>query len=479
MNAAVLAVGAKLDRYEVLTKLASGGMATVYVARVQGLAGFERLVAVKVLHPSYAHETEFVNMLLDEARLAARIRHPNVVPTLGVSGSETELAGFFIVMEYVEGDSLAGLLSNAHKQVGKLPAPVSLRIVLDALAALGSAHALCDESGKLLNLVHRDVSPHNIIVGSDGLARLTDFGIAKAEDRLTQTREGQIKGKLAYMAPEQAIGMKTDARSDLFAMGVILWECVTGRRLFRGETATATLHKLLRAQIAPPSTYDAALAPLDGLLERALARAPEARFPSAEAFARAIEDVAPQVGGVAAARVVARSVRQCSGSKLAHERALLESARRALQPAGLDQSDAADGVSGTISLPAAAAPVERAEVAAAAVPAQRGLPHAAAASGFFVSPAQPRTDTRARRKTPASAFSPSSRREAWPRRLTHLLLVAALAASAFYVSFRQARSVAEAPAAATGQVTPGLGSEASAPQPSDARPAVRSSPDRR
>jgi serine/threonine-protein kinase len=377
-------------------------------------------------------------MLLDEARLAARIRHPNVVSTLGVSGAATDIAGFFIVMEYIEGDTLAGLLTNAHKVLGKLPVPVALRIVLDALAALGSAHALCDESGKLLNLVHRDVSPHNIIVGSDGVTRLTDFGIAKAEDRLTQTREGQIKGKLAYMAPEQAIGMQTDARSDLFAVGVILWECVMGRRLFRGETATATLHKLLRAEIPAPSSYDPALAPLDALLEQALSRTPEARFASAEAFARAIEAVAPLVGGVATGRAVARSLRQCSGSKLAHERALLESARRSLQPLSERAFSGVAATSGAPALPAAAVQVER------------GLQNTVQASGVFVNPAQRRTPSQGpvQRRTQAPTFSRNSpdshgvRAERSPKRLPRLLLVAALAAGAFYLSFRQARSAA-------------------------------------
>jgi serine/threonine-protein kinase len=325
-----LASGAKLGRYEILAKLAAGGMAIVYVARVQSVAGFERLVAIKVLHANLAHEDEFIRMFLDEARLAASIRHPNVVPTIDISDSEE--AGFFIVMEYIEGDHLGALLSSAHKSEEVLPLPITLRIIADALGGLGAAHDLCDDTGKSLHLVHRDVSPHNIMVGRDGVVRLTDFGVAKAEDRLTHTRDGQVKGKLAYMAPEQAASGQTDLRSDLFSMGVILWECVTGRRLFRAENTGATLHKLLHDVIPVPSSVDPQLAPLDALLGRALAREPAQRFQTAEEFAQAIEDVAPALGGLASLRGVARVVKHHTAGKLKREKKLIDDALRALRP---------------------------------------------------------------------------------------------------------------------------------------------------
>jgi eukaryotic-like serine/threonine-protein kinase len=325
-----LASGAKLGRYEILGKLAAGGMAIVYVARVQSVAGFERLVAIKVLHANLAHEDEFIRMFLDEARLAASIRHPNVVPTIDISDSEE--AGFFIVMEYIEGDHLGALLSSAHKAEEILPLPITLRIIADALGGLGAAHDLCDDSGKSLHLVHRDVSPHNIMVGRDGVVRLTDFGVAKAEDRLTHTRDGQVKGKLAYMAPEQAACGRTDLRSDLFSMGVILWECATGQRLFRAENTGATLHKLLHDVIPAPSSVDPQLAPLDALLGRALAREPAQRFQTAEEFAQAIEDVAPALGGLASLRGVARVVKHHTAAKLKREKKLIDDALRALRP---------------------------------------------------------------------------------------------------------------------------------------------------
>ena len=307
-------------------------MATVYVARVQAVAGFERLVAIKVLHQNLAHEDEFIRMFLDEARLAASIRHPNVVPTIDVSDSKEAGCGYFIVMEYIEGDHLGALLAGAHKAQERLPLPIVLRIVADALGGLGAAHALCDDTGKSLQLVHRDVSPHNILVGRDGVVRLTDFGVAKAEDRLTHTRDGQVKGKLAYMAPEQAASGSTDARSDLFSMGVILWECVTGQRLFRAETTAATLHKLLHAPIPAPSSIDLALAPLDALLAKALAREPAERYQTAEELARAVEEIALAVGGLASMRGVARAVKQHAAAKLKREKKLVDEALRALRP---------------------------------------------------------------------------------------------------------------------------------------------------
>ena len=324
-----LAAGAKLGRYEILAKLAAGGMAVVYVARASGVAGFERLVAIKVLHANLAHEEEFIKMFLDEARLAARIRHPNVVPTIDISDSDE--AGYFIVMDYIEGDHLGQILGAAHKANEKLPVPVTLRIIGDALGGLGAAHDLTDENGKHLHLVHRDVSPHNIMVGRDGVARLTDFGVAKAEDRLTHTRDGQVKGKLAYMAPEQAASGQTDSRSDLFSMGVILWESITGRRLFRAESTAATLHKLLHDEIPAPSTVDPALAPLDGVLQKALARDLAQRYQTAEEFANGIEEAASAVGGMSSLRAVSKAVKQHAAVKIKRDKKLIDDAISSLK----------------------------------------------------------------------------------------------------------------------------------------------------
>jgi serine/threonine-protein kinase len=300
-------------------------MAAVYVGRALGVAGFERLFAVKVLHPHLAHEQEFITMFLDEARLAARIRHPNVVPTIDIS--DTQDAGYYLVMDYIEGDHLGALLQKAYKLGSRLPAPIALRIVADALEGLAAAHALTDETGRRINLVHRDVSPHNVMVSTDGIARITDFGVAKAEVRLmSTTRQGQFKGKLAYMAPEHASTGEADQRSDLFSAGIILWECLTGRRLFRAENQAATLNKICIEPIPMPSAVDPALAVFDPVLERALARDPADRYQTAEEFAEALEGHADLLGGLANQRSVGKLVREYAADKIERDRELIRTA---------------------------------------------------------------------------------------------------------------------------------------------------------
>ena len=315
--------GRQLGRYEILTQLASGGMASVYIARAQGVAGFERLVAIKVLHPHLAYEQEFISMFLDEARLAARIRHMNVVPTLDISDSQGD--GYFLVMEYIEGDHLGALLGRAAKQGERLPRPFVCRVIVDALQGLSAAHRLNDEKGNPLKLVHRDVSPHNILIGTDGIARLTDFGVAKAEVRMASTRAGQFKGKLSYMAPEQASTGTTDQRSDLFSMGIILWESFTGRRLFKGESNAATLNKLLHDPVPKPSELWPDLAEFDEVTVKALQRDPDERFQTAEEFVEALEQAAGRAG-LASTRRVAAVVRQLASEKIESESARVRDA---------------------------------------------------------------------------------------------------------------------------------------------------------
>ncbi len=328
--------GRQLGRYEVLTQLASGGMAAVYVARAKGVAGFERLVAIKVLHPHLAYEEEFISMFLDEARLAARIRHPNVVPTLDIS--DTEGDGFFLVMEYIEGDHFGSVLGAAAKEGERLPTPIVCKVLIDALGGLGAAHELTDENGEPLKLVHRDISPHNVMVGVDGISRLTDFGVAKAEKRLTSTRAGQFKGKLAYMSPEQASSGFADQRSDLFSMGIMLWESLSGRRLFRGENNAATLTKILHEPIPAPSELWDDLAPFDELLAKALHREPDERFQSADEFAAALEQVARANGGIASTRAVGKQVRARLSDKLEAQRERVKDSIRKLGRTDLSEA---------------------------------------------------------------------------------------------------------------------------------------------
>jgi serine/threonine protein kinase len=303
-----------LGRYALYEEIAAGGMATVHFGRLIGPVGFSRTVAIKRLHPQFAKDPEFVSMFLDEARLAARIRHPNVVPTLDVVAVEGEL---FLVMEYIEGESLARVIGAARHAGLRLPIAHAVAILAGTLYGLHAAHEATNERGEPLELVHRDVSPQNILVGTDGVPRVLDFGVAKAAGRLQTTREGQLKGKIAYMAPEQLQGGKIDRRVDVFAAGVVLWEALTGVRLFRGDSDVEVFGKVMQGSVTPPSSLVHDVPPaLDAIVMRALSRAPDDRFESARTMARALErsvtpvpasDVADFVAGIAAASLAARA----------------------------------------------------------------------------------------------------------------------------------------------------------------------------
>src|SRR5271154_2384991 len=205
-----------IGRYLLFGEIASGGMATVHFGRLSGPAGFSRTVAIKRLHPNLAKDPEFVAMFLDEARLAARIRHPNVIPTLDVVATEGEI---FLVMDYVQGESLSRLIRAAVARGERIPPDMVAALMVGVLHGLHAAHEAKSDHGEPLGIVHRDVSPHNILVGTDGAARVLDFGVAKAIGRSQNTREGQIKGKLAYMAPEQVRG-SVSRRTDVYAASV-------------------------------------------------------------------------------------------------------------------------------------------------------------------------------------------------------------------------------------------------------------------
>jgi serine/threonine-protein kinase len=279
----------RLDRYELIAELAAGGMATVYLARLGGAGGFQRFVAIKRMHPHLAHEPEFMEMFLDEARLAAGIHHPNVVPILeiGESGGGEQ----YLVMEYIEGDTLGNLRAAARKMGERLSMAVTCRLLLDSLQGLHAAHELRDEGGRLLDVVHRDVSPQNILVGIDGTARITDFGVARATTRLASTRSGDVKGKVAYMAPEQVrADPDVDRRADIFAMGIVMWEVFADRHLFRGGNEIATITRVLNEPIPNLRDVDPNIpAALAGVVATALQRDRAHRWPTCEEFARALE----------------------------------------------------------------------------------------------------------------------------------------------------------------------------------------------
>ena len=263
-----------IGRYTIYGEIAAGGMATVHFGRLLGAVGFSRTVAIKRLLPHYSHDTDFISMFLDEARIASRIQHPNVTVPLDVIVLE-ESEEIFLVMEYVHGDTLARLMKGAQDAKSQASASISASIISGALHGLHAAHEATNELGVPLNIVHRDMSPQNIIVGVDGVARVLDFGVAKAVSRLQSTRQGQMKGKLAYMAPEQVRAGEIDRRLDVFAAGVVLWEALTLRNLFKADNPAALLSKVLTATIAPPSSINHDVPPALGrAVMKALKREP-------------------------------------------------------------------------------------------------------------------------------------------------------------------------------------------------------------
>jgi serine/threonine-protein kinase len=262
-------------------------MATVHLGRLLGPGGFGRTVAIKRLHPQYAKDPEFVAMFLDEARLAARVQHPNVVPTIDIVALEGEL---FLVMEHVHGESLSRLLQASIRVKEPVPLPIASAILSGALHGLHAAHETKDERGNVLGIVHRDVSPQNILVSVNGVARVLDFGVAKAAGRLHTTQEGQVKGKLAYMAPEQLRRDDLDRTADLYALAVVLWETVTLERLFKGDNEAQVVAKVLAGRIPPISELVPNVPPeLDAVAARGLDRDPTKRFATGREMASALE----------------------------------------------------------------------------------------------------------------------------------------------------------------------------------------------
>ena len=279
-----------VGRYVIYDEIASGGMATVHFGRLRGDVGFSRTVAIKSLHAHFARDAEFISMFLDEARLVSRIQHPNVAAPLDVVLLK-ESEELFLVMEYIHGETLARLLKGAFTMKIAVPAAISASIMSGALHGLHAAHEAIDELGAPLNIVHRDVSPHNIMVGIDGVPRVLDFGVAKAVSRSQSTRQGQLKGKVSYMSPEQMGKGPVDRRADIFAAGIVFWEALTLHRLFDADDPTGAIAKVLMAPIEAPSAINPNISPaLDRVALKALNRDVSLRFQTARDFAEAIEE---------------------------------------------------------------------------------------------------------------------------------------------------------------------------------------------
>ncbi len=349
-----LTAGMRLGRYELLVAIARGGMARVWAARQHGQRGFTKLVAIKTILPHLAREQEFERMFLDEARIASNVHHPNVCDTYEL-GEENGV--LYLAMEWVNGDSLSRVIRPAGPETYPLDARVVARIVADACAGLHAAHELVGEDGTPLHVVHRDFSPHNILVSADGNVKVADFGVAKALGQLHEhTSAGQIKGKLAYMAPEQVGGI-ADRRSDIFSAGCVLYEATLGIAPFRADNDLQIMQNLMAGAYMRPSQRAPGYPPeLERIVMTALAPEPRQRFQTAEQLRVALEEWLARSGPVVTQANVAQALRARIGERIDRRRDRIRSAQAQSTP------DLRDDVSGM-------------------TPSGRGGPRAISASG--------------------------------------------------------------------------------------------------
>ena len=312
--------GTRLSKHEIVRGMAVGGMAELYLARTTGMQNFRRLVALKRILPHYAASPEFTSMFVDEARLVAQLEHPNIAQVFDIGRDD---AGLFFTMELVHGPDVRRILQTSQKRGKRVPIAQALAIVCGAARALHAAHEKRDHDGAPLGIVHRDVSPANLLVSFDGMVKMIDFGVAKAKMRKTKTRDGTIKGKVSYMSPEQGRGEVLDRRSDIFSLGILLWELTTTRKLYYGESDFAVLRRIVHKDAPAPSRFVSEYpAPLEAIVMRALARNPNQRYRSAMELADDLETFARVYGYICSQSELGSYIREIfpqayeSGSKL-------------------------------------------------------------------------------------------------------------------------------------------------------------------
>ncbi|MBL8915946.1 MAG: serine/threonine protein kinase [Archangium sp.] len=327
------APGVTVGHYSLLAKLAVGGMAEIWLARQSGLRGFERIVVVKRIIESLSADESFVEMFLDEARIIVQLTHPNIVQVFDLG----EHAGaYYIAMEYLAGENLATVARYAAKAGKQLEPETAVKLIISALEGLAHAHTRTGVDGRPLNVVHRDVSPQNIVLTWEGQIKLVDFGIARATNRATQTQGQQLKGKFAYMAPEQAEGtMELDGRADVFAMGIVLWEMITHRRLYPNEDSVQILKSLIGPSPVQSAVSKNPKVPQDlsEIVGKALEKDVDARYPDAQSFKHALEEwLRPRGGGPTAAQL-GEMMHTLFAARIAERKDLIENAARGVASA--------------------------------------------------------------------------------------------------------------------------------------------------
>ncbi len=339
-----LRAGAVLGRYELLLPIAKGGMAQVWAARLRGSRGFQKLVAIKTILPDVIDDTRMERMFLEEAQVAAQIHHPNVVGTLELGEQDGTL---YLVMDWVDGEPLNQVMNKASTQ-GGMPLAVAVNLVGQACQGLYAAHELRDDNGELMGLVHRDVSPQNLLISFSGTAKLVDFGIAKATARSSGlTEAGEVKGKFAFMAPEQVRGHAVDCRTDLFALGIILYALSTGRHPFRGAHPGETLQNICSERPpALPSSFLPDYPPaLEAVVMKSLSKQPDQRYASANQMLAALEEAMPGPLEASFEVEVATYLRQLFGPRVSERRAAI---RVAQEHADRQRTDATSSSVGTL-----------------------------------------------------------------------------------------------------------------------------------
>ncbi|MGC9044157.1 MAG: serine/threonine protein kinase, partial [Myxococcota bacterium] len=285
-------MGERFGKFEIITRLATGGMAEIFLAKQVGIEGFQKLIVIKRILPHLSSDKEFVNMFLDEARMAAQLNHPNIVQIYDLGVIE---GSYFIAMEYIDGVDISSILKKGREKKNFLRLGWILKIISQVCEGLYYAHTLKDSNGIPLGLIHRDITPENLLVSFAGSVKITDFGIARARGRSTSTTSGTLKGKFPYMSYEMVKGMEIDARSDIFSLGIVMWEMLTYRRLFKRDTEVASINAILNEEIPSPKKYFKNLPDgVEKIVMKALERDRDKRFQTAREMGNAIEDFISQ-----------------------------------------------------------------------------------------------------------------------------------------------------------------------------------------
>lgn len=430
--------GDSLGRYELLAKVAQGGMAAVWAARLTGSRGFQRLVAIKTILPDLVDDPAFEQMFLDEAQLASRVQHPHVAQILDLGEQDGVL---FLVMEWVEGESLSILQKASLKLTGKpVPLPIAARIIMQAAAGLHAAHELREEDGSPVELVHRDVSPQNILLSYKGSVKIVDFGIAKAMGRgSAETMAGKLKGKVPYMSPEQAIGDVIDRRTDVFALGTVFYQLALGKHPFRGDGDLETMNNILSRPVLPPRAIDPSFpAELEEVVMKAIAKDKDERFPTMAAFEAALGAAIARLGMLTSDSDVEAFVESVLGERAKKRRNSLKEAMRAAdeQAAGFRET------SFTLSSAVTQSGLSL---------APRTLPEAPAHSGLSLAPLPAPPSSSPRLATPPSlvGFSREPEEPTSSKKLTVVALAIAAAALIGLASFAFLRGEPNDPSSAT------------------------------